>query len=117
MGTVSTKTVTVVFFETQKMKNEDSNQDACIRCYTSILWAKYNWCCIFAVGNRRAGIHTHRQKVSQIWVCPSCLCRPILGPIMVRYKTGVVPPVAFYEPYMKLYTTRSKRAPEGKPTV
>jgi hypothetical protein len=36
---------------------------------------------------------------------------------MVRYKTGVLHTVAFYEPYMKLYTTRSKRAPEGKPTV
>ena len=36
---------------------------------------------------------------------------------MVKYKTGVLHTVAFYEPYMKLYTTRSKRAPQGKPTV
>jgi len=35
---------------------------------------------------------------------------------MVRYKTGVLHTVAFYEPYMKLYTTRSKRAPECCPT-
>ena len=35
---------------------------------TITLWAKYNWRCIFAVENRRSGILTHRQKVSENWV-------------------------------------------------
>jgi hypothetical protein len=60
------------------------------------LWAKYNWRCIFAVGNRGASIHTSLQKVSQMWGMPSRLRKPIvLRPKMVRYKTRVYPQLRF----------------------
>jgi hypothetical protein len=36
MGTVSTKSATVVFFETHKLKYDHLNSEACIRCFTSM---------------------------------------------------------------------------------